>query len=139
MEKRTLTVTNILTKRGHWPGLKQGFRLVRERTVASQKTIETHYGVTSLTPEQASPTKLLQLARNHWTIENKLHYVRDVSMDEDHCRCRVGNSAQVLAAIRNLVLYLSKKARGGYFPEAREYFAAQPQSALELLMPGSFT
>lgn len=51
---------------------------------------ETIYGVTSLSPAQASPARVLPLIRNHWTIENRLHWVREVTFDEDRCRIRRG-------------------------------------------------
>jgi predicted transposase YbfD/YdcC len=41
------------------------------------------YGVTSLPPERATPARLLELVRGHWAIENKSHWVRDVTFDED--------------------------------------------------------
>ena len=61
----------------------------------------------------------MQLSCNHWAIENRLHYVRDVTFSEDRCRVRSG--ARALAAIRNLVLYLIRSF-GMAVPEARENF-----------------
>lgn len=43
------------------------------------------FGITSLTSAQATPEQLLKLNRRHWSIENELHYVRDVTFDEDRC------------------------------------------------------
>jgi hypothetical protein len=85
------------------------------------------YFVTSLTREQASPERLLALARVHWVVENKLHYVRDVSLSEDRCGLRAG--AKALACIRNLVLTIIRRA-GLSVPEARENFHEDRQAAI---------
>ena len=56
--------------------------------------------------EQATPAQLLALVRGHWGIENRLHWVRDVTFDEDRCQIRTGAAPQVMAALRNLVIGL---------------------------------
>ena len=102
-----------------WPGAAQVARIERTREIGGKASTETAYIITSLTPAEASPGHLLELARNHWAIENRLHYVRGVTFNEDRCRVRSG--ARVLAAIRNLVLYLIR-SRGMSVPEARENY-----------------
>ena len=72
----------------------QVFRLVRERTAGGVTVTETAYGVTSLTRERADAGRLLELVREHWSIENGLHHVRDVTLGEDACRVRTGSAAQ---------------------------------------------
>lgn len=74
---------------------------------------------------------LLDLARKHWAIENGLHYVRDVSFNEDRCRVRAG--ARPLATIRNLVLHLIR-SQGMSVPEARENFREDRAEAIALVM-----
>ena len=86
------------------------------------------YLVTSLTAAQASPSHLLELKRNHWAIENRLHYVRDVSMNEDRCRVRAG--ARPLAALRNLTLSIIRKL-GRSVPAARENFREDRSEAIK--------
>ena len=49
---------------------------------------EQIFCITDLTPEQADPGQLLALNRGHWSIENRLHWVRDVTFDEDRCQVR---------------------------------------------------
>jgi predicted secreted Zn-dependent protease len=83
--------------------------------------------VTSLTVAEAGPERLLALTRAHWAIENKLHWRRDASMNEDRCRVRAG--ARPLASMRNTVLSLLKHA-GTSVPAARETYAANPSQAL---------
>ena len=68
---------------------------------------------------------LLDLSRTHWAIENRLHYMRDVSFNEDRCRVR----ARALAALRNLVLHLIR-SRGMSVPEARENFREDRAEAI---------
>jgi predicted transposase YbfD/YdcC len=106
IEKRTLRTTTILTKRQEWVGLEQGFELVRERTVQGKKTVEVVHGITSLSSQRADATRLLELSRGHWAIENKLHYKRDVTMGEDASRVRKGAAPQVMAALRNSVIHV---------------------------------
>ena len=106
LEKRTLRTTTILTKHQDWVGLKQGFELIRERTVQGKKTVEVVHGITSLTPERADAQRLLELTRRHWGIENELHYRRDVTLGEDASRVRKGVAPQVMAALRNSVVHV---------------------------------
>lgn len=106
IEKRTLRTTTILTKHQDWVGLKQGFELVRERTVDGKKTVEVVHGITSLPSERADARRLLELTRGHWAIENQLHYKRDVTMGEDASRIRKDAAPQVMAALRNSIIHV---------------------------------
>ena len=101
-----------MTKHQEWAGLKQGFELVRERTEHGQTTVEVVHGITSLSAERANPRRLLQLARSHWSIENELHYKRDVTLGEDASRIRKGTAPQVMAALRNSVIHLLRQEVG---------------------------
>jgi hypothetical protein len=69
-EKRTLRTTTILTLHQKWPGLAQGFELVRERTEKGKTAVEVTYGITSLPPERADAARLLGVVRDHWRIES---------------------------------------------------------------------
>jgi predicted transposase YbfD/YdcC len=113
-----------------WPGAAQVARIERTRRIGDKTSNEVAYIVTSLTAAEAGPTRLLELSRAHWAIENKLHWVRDVSMNEDRCRVRAG--ARALAAIRNLVLSLIR-ARGLSVPEARENFREDRAQAIAVV------
>jgi hypothetical protein len=74
-------------------------------------TIEVVYAVTSRGPDQTTPDQLLALARDHWTIENRQHYRRDRTQDEDRCLVRKPRSARNLALFRTLVIYLFERQR----------------------------
>ena len=89
-----------------WPGIAQVAQLTRVVTTKDATRRETVYLITTLTPAQASPERLLTLIRGHWRIENSLHYVRDVTFGEDRSRLRTGHAPQLLAALRNLVITL---------------------------------
>jgi hypothetical protein len=117
IEIRRIAVSAEVIPHLQWPGAAQVARIERTREIGGKASLETAYIITSLTAAEASPERLLELSRGHWAIENRLHYVRDVTFNED--RCRVRSSARALAAIRNLVLHLIR-VRGMSVPEARE-------------------
>ena len=95
---------------------------------------ETVYGVTSLAPAQASPAQLLALVRGHWTIENRLHWVRDVTFDEDRSQIRRGAGPQVMATLRNLAISLLRLAGAPFIaPALREASWQSRATILRLL------
>jgi predicted transposase YbfD/YdcC len=133
LEKRTLRTTSILTVTEKWKGMKQGFEITRERTVDNKTTVEVVYGMTSLSADRADAAALLGHVRDHWKIENELHYVRDVTFGEDACRVRSGGAPQVLAAIRNTIVHLLKDIEAENCPEAFEVLQIHPEDAKRLI------
>lgn len=133
VEKRTLEATPILTAGQKWKGLKQGLRITRERTVKGRKTVEVVYGITSLSVTRANAATLLSILRDHWQIENGLHYVRDVTLGEDACRVRKGVAPQVLATLRNAVIHLLTEVDAESCPEAIEILQLHPEQARRLI------
>lgn len=135
IEQRGLQTSDVLAGYSDWPGLAQVFRL--ERQVIIKKTGEVREevvaGVSSLPPERADAARLLVLVRGHWTIENRSHWVRDVTFDEDRSQVRCGNIPQVMAALRNTVVGLMRWAGYTNMAAACRRFAAQPQAALHLI------
>jgi predicted transposase YbfD/YdcC len=113
--------------------LKQGFELRRERTVGGKTTVEVVYGITSLSGEQADAKRLLGLVRDHWKVENCLHYVRDVTLGEDGSRVRKGSAPQVLAAVRNVVIHLLAGVDASSNAAAIRRLNNHPEEALALL------
>ena len=132
VETRTLQTTSSLCAylAPHWPGLAQVCRITRTRWIRGAESIETVYAITSLAAAVADPARLLALSRSHWGIENRLHYVRDVSYREDQCRTRAGAAPQALAAIRNTALTIIRRL-GRKPVEAFEHFAEYRQQALD--------
>jgi predicted transposase YbfD/YdcC len=135
IEQRNITTSEALGGYSDWPGLAQVFELGRH--VITQKTgkerAEVVYGVTSLPPKRATPERLLELVRGHWHIENKSHWVRDVTFDEDRSQVRCGNIPQVMAALRNTAIGLLRWAGHTNIAAACRQFAAQPVQALALI------
>jgi len=87
-----------------FPHAAQAIKLVRRRrSLTGRKwTTVTVYAITSLTAFQADPVLLARWIRGHWSIENQLHWVRDVSFDEDRSQVRTAHGPQVMAALRIL-------------------------------------
>jgi hypothetical protein len=108
----------------------QVFRLVRERTEKGVTTVQVVYGVTSLGRVIADAARLLGLSREHWEIENGLHYPRDETFREDRCRVRRGNAPRVLASLRNVPVYLLRTTDHSYLPAATREMAARPDLAM---------
>ena len=93
-----------------WPHLQQVCRLERQRVVKGKKQVDVSYAISSLPATHADARRLLSLSRGHWGIENRLHWVRDVTFDEDRSQVRTGAAPQVLAGLRNLVISLVRRA-----------------------------
>jgi hypothetical protein len=66
--------------------------------------VEVSFGITSAPPKRASASKLLELNRGHWGIENKVHWVRDVTFDEDRSQVRRHGAPHAMASVRNLAI-----------------------------------
>ena len=116
-----------------WPYLGQVAQLTRAVTKAGDTTTEVVYLITTLTAHQASPARLLALNRGHWSIENRSHYVRDVTFGEDRSRLRSGHAPQILAACRNLAITLIHRFGSSHITATRHHFASCPLEALALL------
>jgi predicted transposase YbfD/YdcC len=117
-----------------WPGVKQVCLLERVRRIKGKTTTETVCAVTSLGPERASAKQLLAISRGHWGIENKLHWVRDMSLGEDACRVRTGEAPEILAAVRNSVLRLIRSSGLTESAATLRRHAAKPLEAIHLVM-----
>ena len=89
--------------------------------------------VTRLPARRAAPERLLALWRGHWSIENRLYWVRDVTFDEDRCPVRSGAGPQVLAALRKTAIGALRRAGHANIAAALRSYAARPHAALALL------
>ena len=132
IEERTLTASSALVGYNDWPGLQQVLRMKRrvtnKRTGVSRE--EEAYAITSLDAERGGAEQLLKLWREHWHIENKLHYVRDVTYREDQSQVRAGRIPQVMAALRNAAIMLMRVSGATNIAAACRRYAAQPGLAM---------
>ena len=120
-----------------FPHAAQAIQITRTRkrkNSARRATRETVYAITSLTAEQAHPAELARYIRGHWHVENKLHWVRDVTMDEDASRTRTGGGPRMMASLRNLAISLLRLSGHTNIAKALRHNARQPQRAITLVL-----
>ncbi len=115
-----------------WPDLQQVIRLEHRCVERGVTTCQVRHLITSL-PASVPPHRLLALARGHWAIENRLHYVRDVTCGEDASTIRSGSAPEVMAALRNAHLALLRLAGWRNIAEAHRHYAWSPSEALRVL------
>jgi predicted transposase YbfD/YdcC len=133
VELRTLkTVTVHHFGFPHTAQVIQVTRKVRDLGTRRWRTVVV-YAVTSLTFAQASPARLADLLRGHWTIENGLHWVRDVTFAEDASQVRTGTAPQVMACLRNLAIGTLSRAGPVNLAAALRRHARDPARPLATL------
>ena len=133
-ERRTLQVCEVAAGLG-FPYARAAVRIIRERRRLGAKKweSETVYAITDLDAADAQPHVLAYFAREHWQIENGIHYVRDVTLGEDASRIRTGSGPQVMATLRNLTIGLHRLAGAENIASALRKAAWDPRIALKLL------
>ena len=124
-----------------WPHLAQVCRVERRRDGRRgghvvKTEVEVSYAITSLPPGRADAATLLRLLRGHWGIENRAHWVRDVTFDEDRCQVRSGAAPQAFAACRNLTIALLRRRGHANIAEALRTYAGRPRDAVTLVTSG---
>ncbi|BCB73636.1 hypothetical protein Pflav_000460 [Phytohabitans flavus] len=82
---------------------------------------------------QAKPAQLAAWIRGHWSIENKIHWVRDVTYDEDRSQIRIGTGPQVMAALRNAAIGALRAAGITNIAAATRHHARDSNRPLQLL------
>jgi predicted transposase YbfD/YdcC len=135
LEKRVLEASPSLSGYLTWPGVGQVMRRHSERTLLKTGKIssETTYGITSLPFAAVDAAVLEQLWRAHWTIENRVHRVRDGTMAEDSGQIRAGHSAHTLAALRNAILNLFRQKGWANIADAFRHYGAAVHLCLHLI------
>jgi predicted transposase YbfD/YdcC len=110
IERRTTTITwdaMILCKTSGFAGLRCLVQVERERIIAGQSTVTTNYYISSVNTRKASV--MGGICREHWGVENKLHWCLDVGFNEDQSRARKGHSAENLSRLRRIGLNMLKR------------------------------
>ncbi len=132
-EIRSIRVSSELQGYSDWPGLDQVFEIRRQWQYKGEWREEVRYGVSSLPATLGIPQRLLKLKRGHWSIENCVHYVKDVTMGEDRSTIHAENGPKIMAALRNTALSLLRHAGFSTIAARLRYNSGHPQAALHLL------
>jgi len=110
IEIRKIWTTTKLNHYLDFPHVGQAFVIERHCTdkKTGQTSCEMAYGITSRTPEQANPERVLNINRGHWTIENSCHYILDWNYDEDRSRIRTGYGPENITRLRRFAIGVIK-------------------------------
>ncbi len=115
-------------------GAAQVAQVRRTITTKKRTTVEVAYLVTSADHLAAPPSVLAGWVRHHWRIENRLHWVRDVSFDEDRSQVRTGHTPQVMATLRNTAISLLRLTGWDNIAQALRHHARNPERALTCML-----
>lgn len=134
-ETRTVQVISTVRPRLPFPHARQAVRIVRERVevATGEHEREVVYGITDVREDLAGPPVLAIWARNHWAIENKVHYVRDVTFAEDASRVRTGNAPRVMATLRNVAIGLARLSGAANIAAATRHLANRLDGVITIL------
>jgi predicted transposase YbfD/YdcC len=110
-------------------------KVVRRRRLPGRRkpSVETVYAITSLGHRDADSRLLAAWIRSHWSVENSLHWVRDVTQGEDHSSVRTGHGPQVMAALRNTSINIIRLRGGTNIAAAHRQFSYRPADVLDAL------
>jgi predicted transposase YbfD/YdcC len=132
-ETRTLQVVQV--KSGvDFPHAALALRMTRRRQVKGKAaSTEKVLAITDLSWHQIQPRQLADAMRAHWGIENRLHWVRDVTYGEDHSQVRTGTAPAVRAALRNFAISLHRRAGATNIAEALRHTSRHPARTLKFI------
>lgn len=133
LEVRELRVSTELAEYLDWPYLQQVFEVRRTWTRQGVTKQEVQYGITSLPQSVASPKQILQLKRGHWAIENRLHYVKDVTLGEDASTIHCGATPDIMAMLRNAAVSTLRRAGQQRIAASLRHNSRCPDAVLALL------
>lgn len=131
-ETRRIWVSTALAGYLDWPGVQQVAKVERICEHKGLMTMQVRYVITSLGP-QVTPQQMVKHVRGHWAIENRLHYVRDVTFGEDASHVRTGGAPEVMAALRNAVIGILRAQGHENIAAALRYYAWHPSAVYHLL------
>lgn len=117
-----------------FPGAAQLAQVRRTVTKNGKKTVEVVYLITSASSQIAAPVTLATWIQGHWGIENQLHWVRDVTYDEDHSQVRTGHAPRVMATVRNTAISLLRLHGWTNIAQALRHHARNVQRPISLML-----
>lgn len=126
---RTLKVTDV----PDWitfTGAAQIAQLRRATTRRGRRSVEVVYLITSADRATAPATVLAAWVQGHWGIENRLHWVRDVTFDEDRSQTRAGAAPHIMAALRNTAINILRLAGATNIAAALRHHARHTNQAI---------
>ena len=134
-EKRSLKATEIAAgiRFPHAVQVLQLTRTVTDRKTGKQHT-EVVYAITSLSVADATALQVADWLRGHWHIEDRLHWVRDVTYDEDRSQIRTGSGPHVMATLRNTAIGLLRLTGHTNIAAALRHHGRDPHRPLTLLL-----
>lgn len=135
VEKRAVKLVTVATGIV-FPHARQAIQIIRKtrRLDGKKWTTEVVYAVTSLSTEHATAAELATWIRGHWAIENRLHWVRDVTYDEDRSQIRTHTGPRTMASLRNLALSILRIKGSTNIAQALRHHAWDPLRPTELLL-----
>ncbi len=125
IEERRIWVSTLLNEYVLFPHCGQVAKIERVTKIVRTGVVrrETAYIVTSLSPRKASPERLMSLVRDHWSIENRNHWVRDVTYDEDRSQIRTRSGPRMMAILRNLAIGIIRFLGFAHIPRGIRHFS----------------
>ncbi len=134
---RRIWCDNSLKASVKFPHVQQVFCIEREVTYLKKglTTVEVVYGITSQSPEKAGPAKILAQNRKHWSVENKQHYVLDVTFDEDRSQIRSLNGPMVMTCLRRYAISLLRIKGHTNIAQTFRWLWAKPHIAIRMALP----
>lgn len=118
----------------NFPRARQVLQVRRTTTRRAKRSVEVAYLICSQPMSQAQPRVVADRVQHHWGIENRLHWVGDVTFDEDCCRVRTSNGAEIMATLRNLTISLLRLAGWDNIAAGLRYISRDTNRAANLLL-----
>lgn len=132
-ETRTLKVMAVSAGIA-FPNAALALRMTRRRRLGTGRwTVETIYAITDLSWHQINPAQIAEAMRRHWDIENRLHWIRDVTFAEDHSQVRTGHGPAVMATLRNFAISRHRLDGATNIAAACRHVARHPARAVRLI------
>ena len=135
LERRQVWTSSALAGCSTWPHLAQAVCLEREVVLLATGELrrERAYAVTSVAAERADAQAILGWWRGHWGIENRLHWVRDLTFGEDRSPAWVAGVPEMLAALRNTVIGVLRLHGYDALAATRRHLARHPERCFTLI------